>query len=1168
MSWVAGVGDDILVDLLDQVEADRPAPGQAPRVSSVNAGRFTVAASRESTLPRYRDPSIPYRTVQNLRQSHLDAPPCLNPRRAPTAKPKPKPKARSKPVSKPQRQLSASFFAPRGEAAPPELEESAAGWFYPVSEQFPKRDYQFSIVRTALKHNTLVCLPTGLGKTFIAAVVMYNYTRWFPRGKVVFMAPTKPLVSQQLMACSGITPLDSAQICEMTGKISPNKRCKEWKEKSVFFLTPQILRNDLDTGKCTAENIVCLVIDEAHNARGNYSFCSVVKKIAESTKHFRILALSATPGKDTRTVQEVLCNLLISKLEVRTNESIDVAAFTHATKTETIVVKLSAELEHVRGLFLEVLREAVSRLAKYHVLHETDPEAITKTRLLDAKRKFENGARPGIGQSEAKHIQAQLGLAIALYNCWGLLSTHGLKAFQKACSKICEPGASRTRVQLVQSPHFVAVESWLIKNDGVQSHPKMEHLKRIVGDHFEVAAREGVSSRAIVFSQWRDSCEQIAEVLGALQYVQPVQFVGQGGKGKVTQKEQSTVLAKFRAGEYNTLVATCIGEEGLDIGSVDLIVCFDAQSSPLRSVQRSGRTGRKRKGRCVILMSEGSEARNYERSKSAGKNVMKTLTEKKASLSLFENEVILVPNSFIHNVQCVDFSLGDPSAMTAIPRPSPAKSNGSKIPSTRTVADSDCDFDMDDDEAVDSFLEAIEREASQAPISPEPDVHDSPVLTTAPVIEIEEMDDFDRELEAFLEDKSASPSQRSRSDTTAVEGELKAHDISGSSYCSPVDKDMDTDVVWLSGQPPETVEHPSPCLTSPLNQMAGENLRNIEPKAASLISGMETVPPSSLVPCPGYREGDLPQPKSLSGSNWLPALSHGSASEKLSQPGFSGRPFAVHNKGPEVVLLPPSPSPIRVHSSTRARLRSVLLPPGSADSERVSELRGSSHCSPTPPKVRRRLGSGSSLHSNALSRGSVEVERVDLVDGVPRETEELVTDLLADLSQSVFQEPFARVENQVSRSSLSPASLSPLPSPVRHPTRLRKLASRSHAAPLPARRPERSCKARAIHSFHRDHKMREETSLPSHAVPAHLQEKRRLLRQHFVDSEAGCKDVYDSEDDMEDDSQEGSCSELDDFLVSQPDSSPTTAGSLTPRSPSVILFDSPLRLRSKRRLNF
>ena len=75
-------------------------------------------------------------------------------------------------------------------------------WIYPTN--YEVRKYQRVICEYALLRNTLVCLPTGLGKTFIAAVVMYNYYRWFPDGKVVFMAPTKPLVNQQVEACHNI----------------------------------------------------------------------------------------------------------------------------------------------------------------------------------------------------------------------------------------------------------------------------------------------------------------------------------------------------------------------------------------------------------------------------------------------------------------------------------------------------------------------------------------------------------------------------------------------------------------------------------------------------------------------------------------------------------------------------------------------------------------------------------------------------------------------------------------------------------------------------------------------------------------------------------------------------------------------------------------------------
>lgn len=77
-------------------------------------------------------------------------------------------------------------------------------WIYPTSAKYEERAYQVNICNTAIHHNTLVAIPTGTGKTLIAAVVMYNFYRWFPTGKIIFLAPTKPLVSQQIGACYNI----------------------------------------------------------------------------------------------------------------------------------------------------------------------------------------------------------------------------------------------------------------------------------------------------------------------------------------------------------------------------------------------------------------------------------------------------------------------------------------------------------------------------------------------------------------------------------------------------------------------------------------------------------------------------------------------------------------------------------------------------------------------------------------------------------------------------------------------------------------------------------------------------------------------------------------------------------------------------------------------------
>lgn len=176
--------------------------------------------------------------------------------------------------------------------------QSGEIWIYPTN--FPLRDYQFNIVEKCLFKNTMVVLPTGMGKTFIAAVVMFNFYRWYPQGKVLFMAPTKPLVLQQADACCKIMSIPKDDISQMTGHVMPNQRKIQWASKRVFFLTPQVIMNDMLRGNIEIEQIKCVVIDEAHKALGDYAFCKVVESILERNKNFRVVALTATPGNDIK----------------------------------------------------------------------------------------------------------------------------------------------------------------------------------------------------------------------------------------------------------------------------------------------------------------------------------------------------------------------------------------------------------------------------------------------------------------------------------------------------------------------------------------------------------------------------------------------------------------------------------------------------------------------------------------------------------------------------------------------------------------------------------------------------------------------------------------------------------------------------------------------------
>jgi ERCC4-related helicase len=125
-------------------------------------------------------------------------------------------------------------------------------------------------------------------------------------GIIVFMAPTRPLVTQQMKACHSVVGIPEYDCAHLEGSVTAKVREQAWKEKRVVYCTPQTLMNDLTSGRVDAKKIVCVVVDEAHRATRNYAYTTVVEEISKHSSRFRILALSATPGSDKRQIQEVI----------------------------------------------------------------------------------------------------------------------------------------------------------------------------------------------------------------------------------------------------------------------------------------------------------------------------------------------------------------------------------------------------------------------------------------------------------------------------------------------------------------------------------------------------------------------------------------------------------------------------------------------------------------------------------------------------------------------------------------------------------------------------------------------------------------------------------------------------------------------------------------------
>ena len=515
-----------------------------------------------------------------------------------------------------------------------------------------RRQYQFDISNVCCHYNTLVCLPTGSGKTLIAAVVMMNFFRWYPNGKIIFMANTRALVNQQMSACIAHTNIPEDKIAPlMTGSnIFGKGRTEQWENKSVFFCTPQVVFNDIKKKRLDPSKVVLIIVDEAHHASGSYDYCNVVRSIAARTSQFRVIGLTATPGSDLLKIQSVIFNLMISKVIYLDDDDPEIAKYQHETDVSIITIPLGVDESTLSDYLGRCIQSIAEPLQHKGYLRMSNAKSLTKGSVFYQLNSFKQNPNKG---KDFYICMDQFGILLSLASMQEKLTKYGasmlnqsLKDFEK------NRRATENKKKLVESSQFQALLK-LSERAKNTSHPKLAKLGLIIEDFLS----KNCDSRVIVFTQLRSSAISIEEHLKKIPGVKCSIFIGQNttkhNEG-IDQSTQIEIINLFRKGNINCIIATSVGEEGLDIGEVDLIICFDTSSSPLKTVQRMGRTGRKRNGKVIFLMAEGYEEKNLEKAQSTHSYLKSLLNKAVDRFTLYNPKVPNLPlpeNLLTVNVQ-------------------------------------------------------------------------------------------------------------------------------------------------------------------------------------------------------------------------------------------------------------------------------------------------------------------------------------------------------------------------------------------------------------------------------------------------------------------------------------------------------------------------------------
>jgi Fanconi anemia group M protein len=498
-----------------------------------------------------------------------------------------------------------------------------------------RREYQENIFINCLNKNCLVVIPTGLGKTIIALMLAVQRLTEIEDSKVILLAPTKPLVEQHYKSFLMLTKIPEESLISLTGSIAPEKRKDLWGDIKVAFMTPQVLQNDLISGLYSIKDVSLMIFDECHRAVGDYAYCFLATKYMDLSHNSQILGLTASPGSTEGKINEIKQNLHISHIEIRTEKDLDVKPYIHKVDNEWIKVKLPSEFLKVKKILEEKLKMCYKYLKNIDLLGSYDINKITRKDLLKLNKIINQRISTARDNDEkfqmfnAKKLAAN---AIRLSHMTELIETQGVSAlkdyFKKNEEKIKKNTANKSLKELFFDRDFKQAKRLTedLYSKGIV-HPKIEKLKELLTSQI----KENLHSRILVFCHFRDSVNNIVKFFDDDEIIKIHKFVGQATRGSdkgLTQKEQIKLLSEFKEGIYNTLVGTSVAEEGLDIEECDLVIFYDVVPSAIRSIQRRGRTGRKKEGKVFVLMAEGTRDEGYYWAEKSKERNMKSSLEK------------------------------------------------------------------------------------------------------------------------------------------------------------------------------------------------------------------------------------------------------------------------------------------------------------------------------------------------------------------------------------------------------------------------------------------------------------------------------------------------------------------------------------------------------------
>ena len=445
----------------------------------------------------------------------------------------------------------------------------------------------------------MLVLPTAAGKTVVAWMVIADRLE-SSDGWILMIAPTVALVEQHLRGIESVLSSSaSVNPISVTGQNPVAKRAALWGSSRLVVATPQVVRNDVTRGVLDLSDCSLLVVDEAHHSTGNHAMAQVGDMYLSQSSEPLVLATTASPGSKTNQVEEVCGRLGIGRIHLKTGADAMVAQHLAGLEIQEVKVRVPNQIRELAEplvMWQSGIVDRERRLGRYVI-----PGVISHAGLSNAMERAQQAISRG--ESSAYQSVSRIATAMRLHHLINHLLCQGVAASSEFLERLSrsEQSQNKSTRNFLRDGRVSSLRKSLTEMGEI--HTKVSAVRRLVSERL----RRNSDSRIIVFATFRDTVAAVEKSLDELDGARPIQFVGQssrGGREGLTPKQQIERLDKFRSGSANVLIATSVGEEGLDIPSADLVIFYEPVSSEIRTIQRRGRTGRHREGEVVVLIAE------------------------------------------------------------------------------------------------------------------------------------------------------------------------------------------------------------------------------------------------------------------------------------------------------------------------------------------------------------------------------------------------------------------------------------------------------------------------------------------------------------------------------------------------------------------------------------